>query len=51
MYEIFFDPEALELLGKLDKTIAKRIWDKIISTKLEPHQFFEKLVGRKDYKI
>jgi len=51
MYEVFFDPEALEFLWKLDKTLAKRIWDKIIITKSEPHHFFEKLVGRNDYKL
>jgi mRNA interferase RelE/StbE len=51
MYEVFFDPEALEFLGKLDKTLAKRFWGKIMSTKSEPHHFFERLVGRKDYKL
>jgi mRNA interferase RelE/StbE len=51
MYEVFFDPEALEFLGKLDKTLAKRFWDKIMSTKSEPHHFFERLVGRNDYKL
>ncbi len=51
MYEVFFDPEALEFLWKLDKSLAKRIWDEIITTKSEPHHFFERLVGRKDYKL
>jgi len=51
MYEIIFDPEALEFLGKLDKKNAKRIWDKIMSTKSDPHHFFERLVGREDYKL
>ena len=51
MYEVFLDPEALEFLGKLDKTLAKRIWGKIMSTKSEPHHFFERLVGRNDYKL
>ena len=51
MYEVSFDPEALEFLWKLDETLAKRIWDKIISTKSEPYHFFERLVGRKDYKL
>ena len=36
MYEVIFDPEALEFLGKLDKKLAKRIWDKIMSTKSDP---------------
>ena len=51
MYEIIFDPEALEFLTKLDKKNAKRIWDKIMSTKSDPHHFFERLVGRQDYKL
>jgi len=51
MYDVIFDPEALEFLGKRDKKLAKRIWDKIMSTKSDPHHFFERLVGRKDYKL
>ena len=51
MYEIIFDPEALEFLAKLDKKNAKRIWDKVMSTKSDPHHFFERLVGRQDYKL
>jgi mRNA interferase RelE/StbE len=51
MYEIIFDPEALEFLTKLDKKNAKRIWDKVMSTKSDPHHFFERLVGRQDYKL
>ena len=51
MYEVFFDPDTLEFLGKLEKTFAKRIWDKIMFTKSEPHHFYERLVGRKDYKL
>ena len=51
MYEVVFDPEALDFLGKLDKKHSKRIWDKIMSTKSDPHHFYERLVGRKDYKL
>ncbi len=51
MYDIIFDPEALEFLEKADKKIAKRIWDKIMSTRSNPHHFFERLVGRQDYKL
>ncbi|MFO7619207.1 MAG: type II toxin-antitoxin system RelE/ParE family toxin [Thermoplasmata archaeon] len=51
MYDIIFDPEALEFLAKLDKKNARRIWDKIMSTKSDPHHFFERLVGREDYKL
>jgi mRNA interferase RelE/StbE len=51
MYEIVFDPEAIEFLEKCENTIAKRIWDKIMSTKENPYHFFERLAGRKDFKL
>ena len=51
MYEIIFDPKALDFLEKAEKKLAKRIWDKITSTKTNPHQFFERLSGRTDYKL
>jgi mRNA interferase RelE/StbE len=51
MYEIVIDPKALDFLEKADKKLAKRIWDKIISTKTNPHHFFERLSGRTDYKL
>ena len=47
MYEVVFDPEAIEFLDKCEKQLAKRIWNKIMSTKENPHRFFERLaVGR-----
>lgn len=51
MYEIIFDPKAIEFLEKSEKQIAKRIWNKIMSTKENPHHFFERLSGRSDYKL
>jgi mRNA interferase RelE/StbE len=51
MYKIIFDPKALEFLEKAEMTVAKRIWNKIMSTKTNPHHFFERLTGRKDYKL
>jgi len=51
MYDVIFDPEALEFLEKTDKKLAKRIWEKIMVTKSEPHHYFVRLVGRKDYKL
>jgi|TARA_B100001971_G_C18238116_1_gene568796 mRNA-degrading endonuclease RelE of RelBE toxin-antitoxin system len=42
MYEIVFDPEAIDFLEKVPKEVAKRIWDKIMSTKENPHHFFER---------
>ena len=51
MYAVIFDPEALEFLKKSEKGLAKRIWDKIMSTKGNPHHFFEQLAGRAGYKL
>ena len=51
MYKVIFDPEAIEFLEKAKGSLAKRIWDKIMSTKENPHHFFERLTGRKDYKL
>ena len=51
MYEVIFDPEAMEFLEKAERDLAKRIWNKIMSTKENPHHFFERLTGRKDYKL
>ena len=51
MYEVIFDNKALDFLSKLPKGIRKRIYDKIISTKNNPFYFFDRLGGRKDYKL
>ncbi len=51
MYKVIFDPEALEFLEEANKDLAKRIWNKIMLTKENPHHFFERLTGRKDYKL
>lgn len=51
VYELIFDPEAIDFLEKAPNQIAKRIWDKIMFTKENPHHFFERLKGRKDYKL
>ena len=51
MYTINFDPEAIDFLKKIEKNTAKRIWNKILSTKENPHRYFERLVGRTDYKL
>ena len=32
MYEVIFDAKAIEFLEKSEKHLAKRIWDKIMST-------------------
>ena len=51
VYKVIFDPEAIEFLEKAERNLAKRIWNKIMSTKEDPHHFFERLTRRKDYKL
>ncbi len=51
MYEVVFDPKALEFLERTERKTSKRIWNKIMSTKSDPHHFFQRLSGRKDYKL
>ena len=51
MYELIFDPKAIEFLEKSERQLAKRIWDKLMSTKENPHHFFERLSSRSDYKL
>jgi len=51
MYEVIFDEEAIDLLNKLPKQVKERIFNKILSTKRSPFHFFERLKGRKDYKL
>lgn len=51
MYEVIFDPDTIEYLKKLDRTVARRIWDKIMSTRSDPHHYFERMVGRNDFKL
>ena len=50
MHTINFDNEALRFLEK-NKIIAKRIWNKLQETKIEPHHYFTRLTGRTDYKL
>ena len=51
MQEITFDNEAIEFLEKLPKGIRERIYNKIVSTKENPLRYFERLEGRKDYRL
>ena len=51
MYEVVFDTKAIEFLEKAEKPLARRIWDKIMDAKEKPHHFFEKLMGREDYRL
>lgn len=51
MYRVKLDVEAYKFLEKTEWILAKRIWDKIITTKENPYHFFERLTTRKDYKL
>ncbi|MDP3639849.1 MAG: type II toxin-antitoxin system RelE/ParE family toxin [Nanoarchaeota archaeon] len=51
MYELIFDEESIEFLNKLPKEVKERLYDKIISTTENPFHFFERLIGRIDYKL
>jgi len=51
MYDIIFDEEAIDFLKKLPKETRKRIYSKIISSKPNPLHYFERLEGRKEFKL
>ena len=51
MYEVVYDNESLEFLGKLERSVAKRIWEKVNTSKKNPKHYFERLVGREDFKL
>jgi len=51
VYEVVFDVKAMEFLEKAEKKLAKRIWNKIMDSKADPHHFFDKMTGRNDHKL
>ena len=51
MHRIIFDEKATDFLNKLSLEIKKRIYRKLMQTKENPHRYFERLKGRKDYKL
>lgn len=51
MYELAIDEEAMDFLEKQAKPVRERIFKKILSSKEDPHHFFERLEGRRDYKL
>ena len=48
MYEVIFDDKAIEFLEQLPKPKRKRIFDAIINTKSNPHDYFKRLRDRTD---
>ena len=51
MHKVIFDDKVIAYLDKLPKEKKKRIFTKIISTKINPYLFFKRLKGRKDFKM
>ncbi len=51
MFTVTFDEEAIAILNKFSRDVRERIFLKIMATKDNPFRFFERLVGRKDYKL
>lgn len=51
MYRVIFDEKAIEFLSGLPKEIRARIFNKIKLAKENPFHFFERLCGRKEYKL
>lgn len=50
-FEVEFSEESLFQLRGMEIPLAKRIIQKIESTRSDPHRFFVRLVGRTEYKL
>ncbi|VVB76018.1 ParE toxin of type II toxin-antitoxin system, parDE [uncultured archaeon] len=50
-YEIIFDDETIKFLENLQHDLKEQIFNKLLSTKDNPHYFFERLSQRTDYKL
>jgi mRNA interferase RelE/StbE len=50
-FDIEYSDEAIFQLKGLDTQIAKRIVQKIESTRSDPHRFFVRLIGRTEFKL
>ena len=50
-FEVEFSEESLFQLQGMEIPLAKRIIQKIESTRSDPHRFFVRLVGRTEYKL
>ncbi|MDD3263278.1 MAG: type II toxin-antitoxin system RelE/ParE family toxin [Candidatus Nanoarchaeia archaeon] len=51
MYDIIFDVFAIKYLKKINKILAKRIYDKIIESKNNPYRYFIHLTNCDKYKL
>jgi mRNA interferase RelE/StbE len=50
-FALVYADAVLSQLGKLDNATAKRILDKLDGARENPAHFFERLVGRDEYKM
>ena len=50
-FEVSFDPSVSDFLSKLDTEQRRRLYNKIMDASSNPHHFFERLSGRRDYKL
>ena len=51
MYKVILDDKVIDYLNKIPKEKKKRIFAKIELTETNPHLFFKRLKGRKDFKM
>jgi mRNA-degrading endonuclease RelE of RelBE toxin-antitoxin system len=51
MYDLVFDDKAISFMNKLSKSVKSRIFSKLLLSKANPLHYFERLSGRKDYKL
>lgn len=51
VFEIFWEPKALETLRKLPKQLSERIVLKVDAAKENPKRYLERLVGEDVYKL
>ena len=51
MFSIVFDKKAAKELASLQNELAVRVFKKLEATKQDPLRYFERLVGRTDYRL
>ena len=50
-YGLILDPDTVKFLEGLSKELRQRIFGRMRAAKEDPIHFFERLEGRKDYKM
>jgi mRNA interferase RelE/StbE len=51
MYNLIFEKKVLDFIGKLEKEIKERIWNKLQQCKEDPFRFLEHLEEIEGYKL